>query len=94
MTTLGQEVDRFLVTSDQYESEGLKDRFGDSFLLFNRKGTYFNRNWEINFKKQKQDQYGSTSPYSARSLASKHDQISLMLYNRTRQMGETPKNNA
>jgi hypothetical protein len=75
MTTLGQEVDRFLVTSDQYESEGLKDRFGD-------------------FKKQKQDQYGSTSPYSARSLASKHDQISLMLYNRTRQMGETPKNNA
>lgn len=51
MTTLGQDVDRFLVTSEQFESEGLKDRFGDSFLLFNRRGNYFNRNWEVNYRK-------------------------------------------
>jgi hypothetical protein len=48
--SLGQDVDRFLVTNDQYQSEGLTDRFGNSFLLFRRKGLYFNRNWEINYK--------------------------------------------
>lgn len=36
--SLGQDTDRFLVTNEQYQAEGLKDRFGDAFLLFNRKG--------------------------------------------------------
>lgn len=34
MMSLGQDVDRFLVTNEQYESEGLKDRYGEAFLTF------------------------------------------------------------
>lgn len=87
-------MDRFLVTNEQYEQEGLKDRFAETFLTFGRKRCYFNKNWEINYKLQKQNQYAGTSPYSARSLASKHESISIMLKKRIGQMGETPKNNA
>lgn len=80
------------MTNEQYEHEGFKDRFGDSFLLFNRsKGNYFNKNWEINFKLQKTQTYGSTTPHSQRSLASKHESISHMLKKRIATMGTTPK---
>ena len=49
LMSLGQDVDRFLLTVEQYSAEGLKDRFGDTFLTFNRQGIYFNKNWELNF---------------------------------------------
>jgi hypothetical protein len=51
LMSLGQDVDRFLLTVEQYTAEGLKDRFGDAFLTFNRQGVYFNKNWELNFKR-------------------------------------------
>ena len=68
-----------MLTEDEYKEEGLKDRFGDAFLNFNRKGIYFNKNWELNFKKQKTDEIAQTSPFSERSLASKKQSISNML---------------
>ena len=69
--SLGQDIDRFLLTVEQYAEEGLQDRFGDAFLNFNRKGIYFNKNWELNFKQQKLNEVAQNSPYSERSLASK-----------------------
>ena len=75
-------MDRFLLTVEQYSAEGLKDRFGDTFLTFNRQGIYFNKNWELNFKRQKADEVAQTSPYSERSLASKKQSISNMIKRR------------
>lgn len=92
MMELGQECDRFLVTNEQFEAEGIKDRFGDAYLLFNRKGNYFNKNWEFNWKQQKLNTYQGASPYSARSLATKHESISNMLKKRIATFGNTPKN--
>ena len=50
--SLGQDVDRFLTTAEQFETEEnqIRDRFGDAFLMFKRQGNYFNKNFEINFK--------------------------------------------
>ena len=50
--SLGQESDRFLTTLEQYQNdeEVINDRFGEAFLTFERKGNYFNRNFEVNYK--------------------------------------------
>ena len=52
LMSLGQDVDRFLLTAEQYKKEGerLPDRFGEAFLTFDRYGDFFNKNWEINYK--------------------------------------------
>lgn len=52
LMSLGQDVDRFLLTAEQYKKEGerLPDRFGEAFLTFDRDGDFFNKNWEINYK--------------------------------------------
>jgi len=54
--SLGQEVDRFLTTAEQFEAEDsqVKDRFGDAYLTFGREGNHFNRNFELNYKYQKE----------------------------------------
>ena len=54
--SLGLDVDRFLTTAEQFEAEEgtVQDRFGDAYLTFGREGIYFNKNWEVNFKFQKE----------------------------------------
>ena len=70
--SLGQDVDRFLTTFEQFEAEGgLRDRFGDAYLTFNREGDHFNKNWELNFKYQKEVLYTSDSPITSKSFAAK-----------------------
>jgi len=78
---LNNEIDRFLLTSTQYieEERVLPDRFGDAFLNFEREGNYFNKNFEDNLRMQKVNLYSNTTPYSARSLASKRESIATML---------------
>ena len=52
LMSLGKEVDRFLVTAEKYNEAycRIPDRFGDAFLTFNRKGLYFNKEFEVNLK--------------------------------------------
>ena len=70
LMSLGQEVDRFLLTNEEYEALGgnIPDRFGEAFLTLDREGNHFNKNFEINLARQKQAQYANNSPFSARSL--------------------------
>ena len=70
LMSLGQEVDRFVLTVEQYEALGqtIPDRFGEAFLTLDRDGNYFNKNFEINLARQKQAAYANNSPFSARSL--------------------------
>ena len=51
LMSLGTDVDRFLLTQEQYKAEGevIPDRFGDAFINLQREGNYFNKNWEISF---------------------------------------------
>jgi len=42
-------------------------------------GNYFNKEFEENLKIQKQILYSNTTPYSARSLATKRESINSML---------------
>ena len=84
LMSLGQEVDRFLLTSEQYEDLGgvIPDRFGEAFLTLDRDGNYFNKNFEINLARQKQAAFANNSPFSARSLQSKTESIASILHNR------------
>jgi hypothetical protein len=47
-----KESERFLITSEQYESEGksIKERFGNAYLTFNRNSVYFDKTFEINLR--------------------------------------------
>lgn len=96
LMSLGQDVDRFLLTAEQYKKEGdrLPDRFGEAFLTFEREGDFFNKNWEINYKQNKQMQFENTSPFSARSLQSRTASIASIVH-RQLTMGSvaTPHNN-
>ena len=73
LMSLGQEVDRFLLTADEYQAGGEKipDRFGAAFLTNEREQNYFNKNWEVNNARNKQIQYTTNSPISAKSLVSR-----------------------
>lgn len=53
MMSLGRDVDKFLLTAEQYANEQIPDRFADAFLVFNRKGNYFNKTFEVNLKQQR-----------------------------------------
>ena len=69
--SLNNEVDRFLLEPEEYKQKGKVDRFGDTFLLFNKEGDYFNKTFEEAHKEKKRVLYQSTTPYSARSLATR-----------------------
>ena len=81
LSNLNNEIDRFLLTSTQYNEEDkvIPDRYGDAFLNLERQGNYFNKNFEENLRMQKINLYSNTTPYSARSLASKRESIATML---------------
>lgn len=82
-SSLNNEIDRFLLTyeeySTRYNSEIIPDRYGEAFIFGTRIENYFNREFEENMKIQKQILYSNTTPYSARSLASKREPISVMM---------------
>eukprot|EP00347_Sterkiella_histriomuscorum_P021410 403334071 len=81
MSSLNNEIDRFLLTFEEYteKNERIPDRFGESFLLGSRYENYFNQDFEENLKIQKQILYSNTTPYSARSLASRREPIAEMM---------------
>jgi len=57
MMSLGTDVDRFLLTAEQYndEKQRIPDRFAEAFLSFERKNNFFNKNFEVNLKAQRQN---------------------------------------
>ena len=81
LSSLNNEIDRFLITNEEYVDKGcvIPDRYGEAFLFGSREGEYFNRDFEESLKIQKQILYSNTTPYSARSLASKREPIAVML---------------
>ena len=84
LMSLDQNVDRFLLTLEEYNDRGnvIPDRFGEAFLTLDREGNYFNKNFEINFARQKQAQYANNSPFSVRSYESKTQSIASVLHNK------------
>jgi len=91
LSSLNNEIDRFLFTYEDYRDAGfvVPDRFGRAFMTAERKDEYFNHEFEENLKLQKQILYSNTTPYSARSLASKRESIASMLKKSLNM--ETPK---
>lgn len=81
LSSLNNEIDRFLLTFEDYKENGMviPDRFGQAFLFGTRKENYFNKEFEENLKLQKQILYSNTTPYSARSLATRRESINTML---------------
>lgn len=81
MSSLNNEIDRFLLTLEEYndKQETIPDRYGEAFLFGTRKENFFNRDFEENLKIQKQILYSNTTPYSARSLASRREPIAVMM---------------
>lgn len=68
-------ADRFGIALEQYEKEGLPDRYLDVFLGFKRKQNHFNKTWEINYKnmlKEKETKNQSYSPNSIVSMQGEH----------------------
>jgi len=81
LSSLNNEIDRFLLNYNDYMelNENIPDRFGDAFFLGSGKQGFFNKDFEINLSVQKQNLYSNTTPYSARSLASKKESIQQLL---------------
>ncbi|CDW77817.1 UNKNOWN [Stylonychia lemnae] len=81
LSSLNNEIDRFLITSEEYneKKEQIPDRYGEAFLFGTRFENCFNRDFEENLKMQKQILYSNTTPYSARSLASRREPINEMI---------------
>ena len=95
MSSLNNEIDTFLVTyedyTEKYNQQVIPDRFGDAFLFGNKApdgSMSFNKDFEENWKIQKQILYSNTTPYSARSLASKREPIAMMLKKSLSKMGQ------
>lgn len=93
LSSLNNEIDRFLVTYEDYTEKyqkSIPDRFGEAFIFGNNSSeSYFNRDFEENLKLQKQILYSNTTPYSARSLASKREPINIMLKKTLARMDST-----
>lgn len=91
LSSLNNEIDRFLLTYEEYcekyQQQEIPDRYGEAFLFGTRLGEYFNRDFEENLKIQKQILYSNTTPYSARSLASKREPIAVMMKQSMQRMG-------
>jgi actin-related protein len=81
LSSLNNEIDRFLLTFEEYSTNGnvIPDRHGQAFITATRHMSYFNRDFEESLKIQKQILYSNTTPYSARSLASKREPIAVMM---------------
>lgn len=81
LSSLNNEIDRFLLTSEEYRENDqvIPDRFGQAFLFGTREENYFNKDFEENLKVQKQNLYSNTTPYSARSLNTKRESIATMI---------------
>lgn len=93
LSSLNNEIDRFLITQTEFVEKGEKvpDRFGEAFLFGGQQKAdngelYFNKDFEENLKIQKQILYSNTTPYSARSLASKRESIQSMMKKSIAQM--------